>query len=78
MTAGCFTAAIVQNFFGNSGQTGATVIVNVAAYAAVKRLAPALLPGPGWVYVGIAVIYDAVQITKSYADCKYNGGPSPQ
>jgi len=69
-------AALIQNFIGDTAHTGATVAVHVAAYAAVRRLGPSLLPGPGWVYVGVAGVWDAAQITKSYVDCKYNGGPS--
>ena len=70
--------ALLQNFFGTSGQTGVTVGVHVVAYAAVKystkRLAAMALPGPGWVYVGLAVTWDVIMITKSYADCKKTGG----
>lgn len=75
VTAGCMVAALGQNFLGSSALTYTSIGLHVVAYAAVKRLAPAVFPGPGWAYVGLAVLWDAANITKSYADCKYNGGP---
>jgi hypothetical protein len=69
-------ASLISNFMGNDARAGTTVILHVAAYAAAKDLAPDLLPGPGWLYSGVAILYDAAMVTKSYVDCKYNGGPS--
>jgi len=78
VTTGCMAAALGRNFLGNGDRMFWTAAVHATAYAAIKRLAPAVLPGPGWAYVGLAVAWDGVQITKSYVDCKYNGGPSPR
>jgi hypothetical protein len=78
VTPGCFAGAVAKNFLGDDAHAFWTTAVHVAAYAALKRLAPAALPGPGWVYVGAALAWDTVQITNSYADCKKKGGPSPE
>jgi len=78
VTAGCLTGGLIKNFLGDDVHAGATVILHVATYAAVKRLVPALLPGPGWLYAGFAALWDVEQTTKSYVDCKYSGGPSLQ
>jgi RHS repeat-associated protein len=78
VTGGCMTAALIHNFIGDKPHAGGTVILHVAAYATVKRLAPGTFPGPGWMYVTVAVLWDAAQVTASYVDCKYNGGPSLQ
>jgi RHS repeat-associated protein len=78
VTPGCLTAALVQNFLGDDAHAGASVLFNGIAWVIVTRGAPALLPGPGWLYVAMAVLYDASQIATSYADCKNNGSPSVQ
>jgi hypothetical protein len=68
-------SAFTYNFLGNDDRVFWTVAVHAATYAAVKRLAPAALPGPGWAYAGLATLWDVAQITKSYLDCKKQGGP---
>ncbi len=82
VTPSCMTAALLNNFFGSSGRFGTTVGVHVVAYAAVKygtkRLAAMALPGPGWVYGGLAVTWDVINIAKSYSDCKQTGGLKPE
>jgi hypothetical protein len=82
VTPSCMTAALLNNFFGSSGRFGTTVGVHVVAYAAVKygtkRLAAMALPSPGWVYVGLAVTWDVINIAKSYSDCKQTGGLKPE
>lgn len=71
--------ALIQNFLGDEGHAGATVAVNVGAAIAlglVKQAAPGILPGPGWVYVAVAGVWDVGMVAKSYVDCR-NGGPTP-
>ena len=75
VTGSCMAAALVSNFVGDDTQAGTTVVLNAAAYAAARDIAPDLLPGPGWIYGGVAILYDAAQVTKSYVDCKQDGGP---
>jgi hypothetical protein len=52
-----------------------TVAVNLFGLVA-KPLAGAALPGPGWVYTGTALVYDAGLVGKSYYECSTNGGES--
>jgi len=63
-----------DNFLGPNGSITVTTVLHVAAVAAAKRAAPALIPGPGWVYVSAALVYDLGMVGKSYAECRYNGG----
>ena len=74
VTRGCMAGALFQNFFGDV-TAGMTVGLHVAVVAAAKRLGPLVVPGPGWLYTGIAVLYDAGMVVKSYADCRYGGVP---
>ena len=69
----CMTGALINNFIGNDGLTGVTLTVNIAALVA-KQAAGSLLPGPGWLYTGVAIGYDGLMIAKSYASCKTTGG----
>ena len=66
------TGALIDNFIGDDDQAGVTVIVNGVAVLVAKQAAPAILPGPGWVYTGAAVLWDAAMVAKSYASCKTN------
>jgi hypothetical protein len=81
VTPGCMTAALIHNFVGDDAHAGATLAVNLGAAIAlrlVEQTAPGdILPGPGWVYVGVAVLWDAGMVAKSYVDCR-SGGPSTQ
>ena len=69
MTPSCIAGALIQNFAGDDDKQVMTALVHIAAVAAVKRLAPAVIPGPGWLYVSVAVVYDAFNVGKSYLDC---------
>jgi len=67
------TGALITNFVGDDGHTAVTLVLNIAAMAG-KQSAGALLPGPGWLYTGAAVGYDALMIGKSYSSCTETGG----
>ena len=78
MTAGCMGARLADNFVGPSGSGTLTVALNVAAVAVLRPAVAALLPGPGWLYTGTAVVYDLGMVGKSYFECKYGEGePTP-
>lgn len=79
VTGSCMAGALIHNFIGDEGHAGAAVATNVGAAIAlglVKQAAPGILPGPGWVYVGVAVILDVGMVAESYVDCR-SGGPAP-
>ena len=69
----CMTGALINNFLGNDEQAGVTTIVNGVAILVLKQAAPSILPGPGWVYTGTALLWDAAMIGKSYASCTATG-----
>ncbi|HEV2350588.1 MAG TPA: RHS repeat-associated core domain-containing protein [Terriglobia bacterium] len=67
--AGCVASELISNFFGDDDQTGVTLAVHMAALIS-KQSAGAYLPGPGWLYTGVAVVYDVAMIGKSYVACR--------
>ena len=69
------TGELINNFLGSSDNAGVTVAVHVAAIAA-RQAAGSFLPGSGWVYTGVAVVWDVTQVGKSYLSCKYGIGGS--
>jgi hypothetical protein len=81
VTPGCMAAALIHNFVGDDAHAGVTLTVNIGAAVALKLVEQTgpgdLLPGPGWLYAGVAVLWDAGMVAKSYLDCR-NGGPSAQ
>jgi RHS repeat-associated protein len=86
VTASCMTAALIDNSVGSPGKTGVTGAVHVGlalGLGAGRRAVAALLPGPGWLYVGTAVLYDIAIVAKSYQDCRsgelpvVGGAPKP-
>jgi hypothetical protein len=67
---------LYENFFGagdnSEERTGATLAVNLGAALALgfgKKAAAAALPGPGWLYVGTATVYDLAMIGGAVAHC---------
>src|SRR6185437_1287876 len=70
----CMAGRLMDNFVGPGGSLTVTATLNVAAVA-VFRPAVAMLPGPGWVYVGAAVVYDVGMVAKSYVECRNGGAP---
>jgi hypothetical protein len=52
------------------------ILLNVAAVAVLRPAVASLLPGPGWVYTGAAIVYDLGIVGKSYVECR-NGGGQP-
>jgi hypothetical protein len=78
ITVSCMAAALIENFAGDDAHAGVTLTVNIGAAIAlglVRQAAPSLLPGPGWLYVGVAALWDVGTVAKSYGDCR-NGGLS--
>jgi RHS repeat-associated protein len=71
----CMTGQLINNFAGSSDVAGVTIVVHVAALAG-RQAAGGLLPGPGWLYTGAAVLWDGAQVAKAYASCKYDAGES--
>ncbi len=79
--AACVTGELIGNFLGAGGddadsQAYVTAVVNLGAYIVAqggKSAAASLLPGPGWVYIGGAAIWDGIQIFNAYATCKRSG-----
>lgn len=67
--AGCMTGQLIHNFIGDDDQTGVTVAVHVAAILA-KQAGGTVLPGPGWLYTGVAILWDGAMVTKSYLECR--------
>jgi len=53
--------------------------VNIAAGIALRKIgskaAASLLPGPGWLYVGVATVYDLALIGEAYSYCSK---PAPE
>jgi hypothetical protein len=75
--ASCMVPQLIDNFIGQGeatvDQAPVTVTVNIGLFLVLRtavRSSPALVPGYGWVYVGLAVAYDAALIGKSYAACR--------
>jgi RHS repeat-associated protein len=78
VTASCMTGRLIDNFGGPGGSLTLTTVLNVAAVAVLKPAVASLLPGPGWLYTGVAVVYDLGMVGKSYAECKNGEGePTP-
>ena len=75
VTPSCMTGALIHNFAGNSDRAGITVATNIAGMVALGILKQTaigdILPGPGWMYVGVAILWDAGNVAKSYYDCKH-------
>lgn len=80
VTPGCMAAALIHNFIGDDAHAGVTVTANIGAGVALRLLeqtAPGdLLPGPGWLYIAGAVLWDGGMTAKSYLDCRV-GEPHP-
>jgi hypothetical protein len=62
-----------------------TLTLNIAAGIAIRQIgtkaAAALLPGPGWVYVGAATLYDLGMVGEAYFYCRSGapeGGGNPE
>ena len=70
----CMAGELSENFVGtgdeSDARTGVTLAVNILGYLALRDALPSILPGPGWLYTGIALLYDAALIGKSYATCR--------
>jgi RHS repeat-associated protein len=68
----CLTTELLRNFVGvgDLDPLYGTLLVHAAAYAAIKYGTSLVLPGPGWVYIGLAATWDVVQITRSVASCR--------
>ena len=66
VTAGCFSARLIHNFVGDDSRAGVALTLNIAAGIALRKLGTravaSLLPGPGWVYVIAATLYDLGQV----------------
>jgi hypothetical protein len=80
VTAGCVFAELGHNIIGGEGQAGAFFALNIAAVVAsglVKTTVELALPGPGWLYVAVAGVYDAALVAEAIAACKYDAGASP-
>jgi hypothetical protein len=75
---GCFAGRLIHNFAGDDSRAGVTLTVNIAAGIALRKLgtkaAASLLPGPGWVYLGVATLWDLGEIGEAYFYCG-NGAP---
>jgi hypothetical protein len=68
--ASCMTGEVVGNFLGDEDQTFCTVATNAVAYVTIRYGVPAVLPGPGWFYIGAAVAWDGMQVGKAYLSCR--------
>ncbi len=69
----CLTGELINNFIGGDDRTAVTLLVHIGAVIA-KQGAGTLLPGPGWIYTGTAIVWDAAMIGRSYLTCKPNSG----
>jgi RHS repeat-associated protein len=67
--AACMTGELINNFLGDKNRAGITVAVHVAAIV-VRQGAGSLLPGPGWLYTGTAIVWDVAMVGKSYVTCR--------
>ncbi|HWQ55152.1 MAG TPA: RHS repeat-associated core domain-containing protein [Bryobacteraceae bacterium] len=84
-TAGCISARLIHNFIGDDDTTAVTLTVNIAAGLALRKIgtkaAASLLPGPGWLYVGAATLYDIGMVGETYFYCANGateGGANPE
>jgi RHS repeat-associated protein len=79
VTATCMIARLIDNSIGSKGKAGATLTVNIAAGVAMRkfgsRAAASLLPGPGWLYVSVATLYDLALLGEAYSYCR---NPAPE
>jgi RHS repeat-associated protein len=65
----CMYNAIHEYFIGDDDRVKLTVVLHVAAKVATKRAPGVALPGPGWLYVSVATLYDVAGVGKAYVDC---------
>jgi len=73
-TASCMTERLIHNFAGSDDKAAVTITLNLAAGIAMRKIGTkalaSLLPGPGWLYVGTATIYDVGMIGEAFFYCK--------
>jgi hypothetical protein len=76
----CMAGELGNNFFGpgkeldpsggGSDLAYVTIGLHLVAYAAIRNLAPVVLPGPGWFYAAAAVTWDVVNAVDAYSACR--------
>jgi len=75
---GCIAARLIHNCAGDDSRMGITLTLNIATGIVLRKLgtraAASLLPGPGWVYIGAATLWDLGEIGEGYFYCR-SGAP---
>jgi hypothetical protein len=74
------TSRVIHNFAGTDDKAGVSLTLNIGAGIALRKIGTkavaSLLPGPGWVYVGAATLYDLGQIGEAYFYCRSGASES--
>ena len=71
----CVVGESINNLLGDKWAE-ATMAANIVAFAPLVAPAAGLaLPGPGWAYVGVAILYDGERIGQAYVTCKTGSKP---